>query len=157
MRESKNINAIFLYNMQSFPPEKKEKKEEKKREKKKKKKKNFFEKRSYFFLFLKQFFQIKKKEEKSRRPQKRKRAGTLNMYFFFYFALGRSFCHPIKTWGSPSFTRIFSFWFCSHFTLNFVKPTLFSFGYDYYSSARMVAPQFNHQITLLLKCPLTHN
>ena len=25
--------------------------------------------------------------------------------------------------------------------MNFVKPTLFSFGYDYYSSARMVAPQ----------------
>ena len=37
-----------------------------------------------------------------------------------------------------------------------VKPMLFSFGYDYYSSARMVAPQLNHQIILLLKRPLTH-
>ena len=40
--------------------------------------------------------------------------------------------------------------------MHFVKPTLFSFGYDYYSSARMVAPQLNHQIILLLKHPLTH-
>ena len=38
----------------------------------------------------------------------------------------------------------------------FVKPTLFSLGYDYYASTRMVASQLNHQIILLLKRPLTH-
>ena len=47
--------------------------------------------------------------------------------------------------------------FCSQFfKMNFVKPTLFSFSYDYYTSARMVASQLNHQIILLLKRPLTH-
>ena len=39
---------------------------------------------------------------------------------------------------------------------NMSNPTLFSIGYDYYASARMVASQLNHQIILLLKCPLTH-
>ena len=48
------------------------------------------------------------------------------------------------------------FLFCSHFKHNFFKPTLFSLGYDYYASARMVASQLNHQIILLLKRPLTH-
>ena len=33
----------------------------------------------------------------------------------------------------------------------FVKSTLFSFGYEYYAPARMVASQLNHQIILLLK------
>ena len=66
--------------------------------------------------------------------------------------------------------------FCSHFKLNFVKPTLFSFGYDYYwlllctsshgcfpvkSPKYFIAeaPSFTHYwtspLTLLLKqCPL---
>ena len=60
-------------------------------------------------------------------------------------------------WRSPCFTQTFSAWFYSHFKLNFVKPTLFSFGYDYLNApACMVASQLNHQIILLLKCPLTH-
>ena len=58
--------------------------------------------------------------------------------------------------GSPRFTRTFSLCVCSPFKLTFVKPTLFSFGYDYYASTRMVASQLNHQIILLLKHPLTH-
>ena len=37
------------------------------------------------------------------------------------------------------------------FKLNFLKPTSFSFVYDYYASARMVASQLNRQIILLLK------
>ena len=42
--------------------------------------------------------------------------------------------------------------------LNFLKPTSFSFGYDYYASASMVASQFhvNCQIIQLLKCPVTY-
>ena len=50
----------------------------------------------------------------------------------------------------------FFLFFGSHFKLNIVKPTLFSFGYDYYAPAHMVASQFNHQFILLLKRPLTH-
>ena len=38
--------------------------------------------------------------------------------------------------------------FTAIFKLNFLKPTLFSFVYDYYASARMVASQLNHQIIL---------
>ena len=64
------------------------------------------------------------------------------------------FCHPIKWRGSPPLTRTF-FHFTAIFTQNFLKPTLFSFGY-YYASARIVASQLNHQIILLLKRPLTH-
>ena len=40
--------------------------------------------------------------------------------------------------------------------VNFGHPTLFSLGYDYYAEIRMVAPQLNRQIILLLKRPLTH-
>ena len=58
--------------------------------------------------------------------------------------------------GIPVFYTNFLFWFYSHFYTNFFfKPTLFSFGYDYYASARMVASQFNRQIILLVKRPLT--
>ena len=39
--------------------------------------------------------------------------------------------------------------------LTFVKPALFSLGYDHYASARMTASQVNHQIILLLKRSLT--
>ena len=46
--------------------------------------------------------------------------------------------------------------FYSHFKLNFVKPTLFSFANNYYASAHMVASQLHHQIILLFKRPLTH-
>ena len=38
--------------------------------------------------------------------------------------------------GIPAFYSNFLFWFDSHFK-NFLKPTLFSFGYDYYASAGM--------------------
>ena len=47
--------------------------------------------------------------------------------------------------------------FTAIFQLNFLKPTSFHFGYDYYASVRMVASQLNHKIILLLKRPLTHN
>ena len=40
--------------------------------------------------------------------------------------------------------------------LNFVKPTLVPYGYDYYAPARMVASQLNQKIIFLLKRPLTH-
>ena len=53
--------------------------------------------------------------------------------------------------GIPAFYSKFLFWFYSHFKLNFLKPTSFSFGYDYYASARMVASQLNRQIIVLLK------
>ena len=54
--------------------------------------------------------------------------------------------------GSPTFTRTFSFDFTAAlFKLNFLKPPLFSFGYDYYASAHMVASQLNHQVILLLQ------
>ena len=41
--------------------------------------------------------------------------------------------------GILPFTWTFSFDFTAIFKLNFLKPILFSFGYDYYASARMVA------------------
>ena len=60
------------------------------------------------------------------------------------------------TGGDPRFYLNFLFLFCSHFKLNFLKLTVFSLGYDYYASPRMVAPQLNDQIILLLKRHLTH-
>ena len=45
--------------------------------------------------------------------------------------------------------------FAATFKLKFLKPTLFSFGYDCYASVGMVASQLNSQIILLLKRPLT--
>ena len=63
----------------------------------------------------------------------------------------------MKWRGSPPFTRTFSFEFTTIFKLHFLKPTLFSFGYDYHALVRMVASQLNYQIILLLKRPLiTH-
>ena len=42
--------------------------------------------------------------------------------------------------GIPAFyTSTFCFLFTAIFKLNFLKPTSFSFGYDYYAPARMVA------------------
>ena len=61
-----------------------------------------------------------------------------------------------KTRRSPRFIRTFYFDFAAICKHNFFKPTLFSFGYDYYASARTVAPQLNRQFVLLLKRPLTH-
>ena len=80
-----------------------------------------------------------------------KKKNTLSTPFFLLSIL------RILTRRSPRFTWTFSFWLCSNLKLNFVKPTLFSLGYDYYASARMVASQLNHLIMLLLKRPLTHN
>ena len=57
--------------------------------------------------------------------------------------------------GIPEFTQTFSFDFTAIFKPNFLKPTLFSFGFDY-ASACMVTSQLKEQINLLLKCPLTH-
>ena len=53
--------------------------------------------------------------------------------------------------GIPAiYSNFFSFDFAAILTLNFLKPTLFSFGYDYYASARMVTSQLNYQIILLM-------
>ena len=52
--------------------------------------------------------------------------------------------------------ELFLFDFVAILKMNFLKPTLFSFGYDYHALACMVASQLNHQIILLLKHPLTH-
>ena len=35
----------------------------------------------------------------------------------------------------------------------FLKPTIFSFGYEYYASARMVASKFNRQIIVFAEVP----
>ena len=50
------------------------------------------------------------------------------------------------------------YWFDFVAILNWIfsNQLLFSFGYDYYTPARMVTSQLNHQIILLLKRPLTH-
>ena len=51
--------------------------------------------------------------------------------------------------GDPcDFTQRYPFDSAAIFKLNFLKPTLFSFGYDYDASARMVAPQLDRQIVL---------
>ena len=58
--------------------------------------------------------------------------------------------------GIHAFYSELSLDFTAIFKLNFLKPTSFLFGYDYHTSARMVAPQINHQIILLLGHPITH-
>ena len=63
----------------------------------------------------------------------------------------------IKWRGSRLFTLTFSFDFAAIFKLNFLKPTVFSFGYDYYASACMAISKLNHHIILLMKRPLSHS
>ena len=58
--------------------------------------------------------------------------------------------------GTSAFYSNFLFLIWQPFlNLNFLKPILFSFGYDCYASADMVAFQLNRQI-VLRKRPLTH-
>ena len=54
----------------------------------------------------------------------------------------------MKWQGSPPFTQIFSFDFTAIFYLNFLKPTLVSFGY--YASACMIASMFNKSPNYLI-------
>ena len=53
----------------------------------------------------------------------------------------------------PAFYSNFLFFICSHFELDFIKPTLFSFGYEYYASAHMVKSQLNHQNYFIAEAP----
>ena len=45
--------------------------------------------------------------------------------------------------GIPAFYFNFSFDITAISKLNFLKPTSFSFGYDYHASARMIASRLN--------------
>ena len=49
----------------------------------------------------------------------------------------------------PVFLELSLLIFAAIFKLNFLKPNLFSFGYEYYVSDRMVASQLNRQIFIL--------
>ena len=55
---------------------------------------------------------------------------------------------------SSCFTQTFSVWFYSNFKLNFVKPTSFSFGYDYYAPAHFPVKSPNNFIAEVPSNPL---